>query len=67
MKTLSQSLNYLKGKEATVAKAKFAMVKWKKMKLEWVAGGQNVKMTWDFTLRPKDIERYISFLLLYNK
>lgn len=33
------SLSYLTSKEAIVATVKFAMVKWKKMKLEWVAGG----------------------------
>lgn len=51
------SLFYLTSKEATVVRAKFAMVKWKKMKLEWVASGEIVKMTLNFTLRWKDIRR----------
>lgn len=50
------SLFCLTSKEATVVRAKFAMVKWKK-KLEWVASGEIVKMTLDFTLRWKDIGR----------
>lgn len=44
------NLFYLTSKEATVVRAKFAMVKWKKMKLEWVSSGEIVKMTWEFKI-----------------